>query len=338
MGKNGDKTKRRGRGSTARLIFNPHSGGGRNPRQRLADALKALEAHGLRVEPVTVSPAERGTAAAAEAVQCGCKLVIAMGGDGTVEAVARGLIGTKTRLGIIPAGTYNNVARSLGIPEDLNQACRILAEGSKRRMDIGEVKSKKHGKVYFFEAAVIGLESVLYPLGDALPKRKWRLALNVVRTVLRFPLPILEVSLDGKEPVKVDSLLAVVANTPNFGSVFLVAPEARLDDDLLDVALFAGFNKAEILAYLAEISGERSEGSRNVQRYQARKVKIKARPRQLVMADNQRLGKGSVTIRIRPRGLRVIAPEYAAALGEPAAETRPTRRRKVVEPQPVPNL
>jgi diacylglycerol kinase (ATP) len=328
MGKKGNKQDPR---PSVRLIFNPHSGGGRNPRQRLADALNALEAQGLHVEPVTVSPAERATVVAEEAVREGCKLIIAMGGDGTVEAVARGLIGTKTRLGIVPSGTYNNVARSLGIPEDFKEAARILAEGNKRRIDIGQVKSKR-GKAYFFEAAVIGLESALYALGDALPKRNWRRVVNVVRKVFRFPLPTMRITLDQGAPVKVDSLLAVVANTPNFGSVFLVAPEARLDDGVLNLALFAGFSKADVLAYLAEITDARSAGSGEVQRYRARRIKIKATPKQLVMVDNQRLGKGTVTVRIRRRALRVIAPEYSGVPARQVAEERAGKPPNVVAP------
>ena len=124
MGKTGDKQGRRSRRAAARLIFNPHSGGGGNPRRRLEQALNSLQEQGLRVDAVTVSPAERATALAADAVRSGYKLIIAMGGDGTVEAVARGLIGAKTRLGILPAGTYNNVARAWASPEDLEAACR----------------------------------------------------------------------------------------------------------------------------------------------------------------------------------------------------------------------
>jgi YegS/Rv2252/BmrU family lipid kinase len=291
------------------LIFNPHAGGGRDPRGRLDEAVSGLREHGLRVDVATVKSAVHGTEIAARAVRAGCRLVIAMGGDGTIEAVGRGLIGTKARLGIIPAGTMNNVARSLGIPEDIPEACRILGEGHKRRIDLGQVKTAKHGTHYFFEAAVVGLETALYPIGDAVPKRDWRRVARVITTLIRYRLPTMTVRLDDEAPRKVDSLLAVIANTPNFGSVYLVAPQARLDDGQLDVALYEGFTKAEILAYLAEVTNERSAGSGRVQRYQARKIRIKAKPKQLVMVDDVRVGKGPVTIRIKRRALRVVAPE-----------------------------
>jgi diacylglycerol kinase (ATP) len=304
--------KRRDKQIKARLIFNPYSGRRGDPEARLREAVGCLARHGIAVDVAIASPAERATPLARAAVRSGYKLIIAMGGDGTVEAAARGLIGSKGRLGILPAGTYNNVATSLGIPKDLEGACRVLEQGNRRRIDVGRVKSKKRGTLYFLEAATMGLEAALYPVGNAVAKRQLSRLVDAVGTLIHYPLPKVKVQMKGGGQVEASSLLVVIANTPNFGATYLVAPDASLDDGKLDVSVFAGFSKMDILAYFAEVSGEHSAGSGHVQRYQARKLKIRARPRQLVMADNQRLGKGTVTIQILPRALRVIAPEQPA--------------------------
>ncbi len=129
----------------AKLIYNPYAGGAADPTRRLDEAVRCLERHGLKMDVAVVSPAKQATKAARQAVRAGYRLVIAMGGDGTIEAVARALIGHKVRLGILPAGTYNNVALSLGIPLELEGACEVLQAGYRRRMDVGWVKNQKFG-------------------------------------------------------------------------------------------------------------------------------------------------------------------------------------------------
>jgi diacylglycerol kinase family enzyme len=101
-------------------------------------------------------------------------------------------------------------------------------------------------------------------------------------------------------------MLVVVSNTPVFGKNFMVAPDASMQDGLLDISVYPDFSKIELLRYYAAVMDGGYSGDGKVQHYQARKIKIKVSPKLDVMADGVALGKGTVSIKVRPGALRVI--------------------------------
>jgi diacylglycerol kinase family enzyme len=143
-----------------RLIVNPTAGPAEKP-ELFSDLVDALQTQGIQAEICTTTPDEDGEGLAAAAAKAGAQLVIVAGGDGTIEAVARGLMHTQSVLGIIPLGTRNNLAASLNIPSDLTQAIQTLVEGQRDRFDMG--KANNH---YFMEVVGVGLEASLFPCGD----------------------------------------------------------------------------------------------------------------------------------------------------------------------------
>jgi len=236
--------------------------------------------------------------------------VIAMGGDGTLEAVMRGLVGSKVHLGIIPVGTENNIARSMGIPEDLEEACALITTGSTRKVDVGQVKPRKGKKFSFFEMATVGFAAAIYPnatkaLGGKLSGVK-DAAVTLFKQETR---PTMFLTLDDESKIEVESMLVMVSNTPAFGKRLLVAPNASVQDGFMDISVYQDFSKAELVGYYAKVMDGGYSGNGKVQRYQARKLKVKSSPRLKVMADGVELGKGTATIKIRSGALRVIAPE-----------------------------
>src|SRR6266542_6777119 len=126
----------------AKLIANPGAGKPEESPKQLELATRYLKQHGIEVNVALAKPKEEATPLAKQAVKDGYKMVIAMGGDGTLEAVLRGMVGSKTRLGIIPTGSKNNMAKSLGIPVDLEEACSLIASKNTRKLDVGQVKVK----------------------------------------------------------------------------------------------------------------------------------------------------------------------------------------------------
>jgi diacylglycerol kinase (ATP) len=310
------KKKHGQRETKAKLIYNPHAGGAADPTARLAEAIYSLEQQGIRVDVAVVSPAERATAVAASAADRGYRLIIAMGGDGTIEAVARALVGTKARLGIIPAGTFNNVAKSLGIPANVDAACAILGAQPHRRIDVGQARSKKAGKTYFLEMVAVGLVAQMFPEGNDFAKHRWGRLIDAAGELIRFRSPKVQVRLGDDSQVESETPLVVVANTPAFGETFLVAPDATLDDGMLDVSIYTGFSKAALYGYLARVANDGHGSDGHVERYRARRIKIAAQPRQSAVADSQLLGKGSVTIKVRRHALRVVAPRHGGLAQE----------------------
>ena len=304
-----------------KLIANPGAGVALDAADNLKLVSSYLEKSGLKVDVAFAKPKEEATPIARQAVKDGYKIVVAMGGDGTIEAVMRGMIGSKVRLGIIPTGTENNIAKSLGIPKDLQEACALIATDKTLKLDMGQVTTRKGKKFVFFEMTTIGLSAAIYP--DANKAASGKLS-SIQATALTFirheTRPTIFLTLDNESKIEVETMLVVVSNTPVFGKNFLVAPEASTRDGLLDVSVYPDFSKIELLSYYAAVMDGGYSGDGKVQHFQARKIKIKTSPKLDVMADGVALGKGTVTIKVRPGALRIITSEQSPTLEKSPAD------------------
>jgi len=322
----------------AKLIANPGAGKPEQAAKSLQLATRFLQQSGIKVDVALAKPKEEATPLAKQAVKDGYKIVIAMGGDGTLEAVLRGMVGSKARLGIIPVGTQNNMAKSLGIPETLEEACALIASNNTRKLDVGQVKIKKGKKLYFFELTAIGLVAALYPKANKILDGKLSSIKDAALTLIHHePQPKVYLTLDDESKIKIETMLVVVSNTPIFGRNFLVAPNASLQDGLLDISVYPNFSKAEILAYYTKIMNEGYSDNEKIQRYRARKLEVKASPKMDVMADGVMLGKGKVEIKNRPGALWVITPDDTtapAALVKDTSEELPAPVSPVAEKNP----
>lgn len=322
----------------AKLIANPGAGKPEETARNLELATRYLLQNDIKVDVALAKPKEEATPLAKQAVKDGYKIVIAMGGDGTLEAVLRGLVGSKTRLGIIPTGSKNNMAKSLGIPESLEEACTLIASKNTHKLDIGQVKVKNGKKLYFFELTAIGLVAALYPKANKLADGKLSNLKDVALTLIHHePEPKVYLTLDDESKIEVKTMLVVISNAPMFGDNFLVAPDASLADGLLDISVYPNFSKTELMAYYAKIRGEGYSANEKVQRYRARQLEVKASPKMDVMADGVMLGRGKVEIKSRPGAVWMITPEdnvAPPALVKSAAEELPVPVTPVPEQTP----
>lgn len=141
-------------------------------------------------------------------------------------------------------------------------------------------------------------------------------------TLLQFQRsPKVFLTLDDESKIEVETMLVTVANTPVIGVKNLVAPNASLEDGLLDIAVYPGFSKAELLAYFAGTAHEGAVPDGKIQRYRARKIKIKTSPKLDIAAEGILLGKGKAKIKLLPGVLQVIAPEPGGGAEKPQVET-----------------
>jgi diacylglycerol kinase (ATP) len=305
----------------ALLIANPGSGQAAGRTALIEQVTRQLQDQGVKVDVAMAKPKEKAIPIARRAVKAGYKTVIALGGDDTIEAIIRGMAGSKTRLGIIPAGTANNLAKSLGIPADPQEACALIASGPVRKLDMGQVQVKKGKKFLFFELASVGILAALYPDAEDIRKGELSKIKDAVLTLLNFQTkPKVSLTLDGGSKVRVETMLVTVSNVPLIGLNFLVAPDASMDDGLLDISVYPDFSKSELTTYFGKVMNEGHTGDGAIQRYRSGKLKIKASPKLVVMADGTMLGKGTVRIKVLPGVLRVIAPQPGAGVEKPQTE------------------
>jgi YegS/Rv2252/BmrU family lipid kinase len=259
-------------------------------------------------------------------VRAGCKLVVAAGGDGTVEEVAQGLAGTETALGILPLGSVMNMARALCVPRDLEEAARVIAAGDVLAIDAGKVND-----LYFLEAAGVGLDAGLFAyfnrldkmLGDGIGKAPT--AMRVLRGALRFlrrlGAPRLLLELDNGVSVRqlrVRAAQVTVANGPFVGAAYTIAPDAQIDDGMLDVVIFHGVGVPRLLLHLALIArGRRADPPRIAGVMRVRRIDVRAtgRRRLPVHADGEAIGTTPARFEVVPAALRVLVgvPEDGAA-------------------------
>jgi diacylglycerol kinase family enzyme len=142
-----------------RVLVNPHAGAkGGIPTNRatVEDVRAVMERHGLGAEVIVTASAEEAMAAARDAVRQGYDVVVAAGGDGTIEPIASQLMGTETALAILPLGSWMNIARMLGISRNLDEAAALIAAGHIRTIDVGEAKGR-----LFFEGGSVGLNAAV---------------------------------------------------------------------------------------------------------------------------------------------------------------------------------
>jgi YegS/Rv2252/BmrU family lipid kinase len=275
----------------------------------------ALREAGLHVQIELTRGPHHGTELARAAVRDGCKLVIAAGGDGTVAEVAEGLVHTDTALGIMPLGSIMNMARALCIPRDLKAAARVIAEGKVLAMDVGRVADH-----LFLEAGGVGLAAGLFGYFNRLDSGRARVR-AVLRGTLRFLRnlgnPLLVIVADG-ERFEVRAPMVTVSNGPFVGAAYALAPEARIDDGLLDVVIFRGTGVGRVLFHMVAVAGgRRLPQPPGVLLVRAQSVQVSTRRRRPlpVHADGAAVGVTPAHFDVLPMALRVTvgAPEDGAA-------------------------
>jgi YegS/Rv2252/BmrU family lipid kinase len=239
-------------------------------------------------------------------------LVVAAGGDGTVSAVADALAGTNTPLGILPLGTANVLARELGIPLDLDAACRLLVGGHViTSIDAMRVE----GRCYFTHVGV-GIDAMMIRDTDRESKRRFGRVAYMATALARlvgFQPQRFALTLDGRT-LRIRASQVLVANVGILGQPpFRWGPDIRADDGRLDVCVVRAktlWNYATLLWHVALGQHRRSP---NVRYYTStRKVVIASRKPLPAQADGEIIGQTPVEIETIPGAVRVVVPEGAA--------------------------
>jgi diacylglycerol kinase (ATP) len=283
------------------LIVNEKS---RRGAESAEDAAAALQANGISIERRPCSQPE-DMAAAICAAKPSVDLVILGGGDGTLSAAAPALRETRLPLGILPLGTANDLARTLGIEADLESAVQIIAQGHIREIDLGEVNG-----IPFFNVAALGLTpAITRELTGEIKKRWGTLAYAVAtfRALTHVRRLAAELRIDGR-PRLIRTVQIAVGNGRYYGGGLTVAESARIDDGSLDVYSleFARVWKLA-LVYPAFRIG-RQDIWAEVRTANCKEVEINTRRPMPISTDGEITTETPARFRVLEKAVRVFAP------------------------------
>ncbi len=305
-----------------KLIFNPRSGSAAVGPDRLQVIVAALQSAGLLPEVYLVEPEHDIRAAVKGALRRGHRLFVVCGGDGTIDVAAGALAGTRATLGIVPMGTRNNVAYSLGLPDHPLEAAQLLRTGPRRKIDVGLAECGGEQRV-FLEACSVGLLSALFPASDDLQHGNLTRLPDVVSTLISTPPAEIRLQLYGQPPLDLGGYVLVAANMPFVGPRYPLAPNSSLEDGLLELVVFADLSKLDLLGTALQVVTGGAE-DRRIRRYQVRQAVIETRPPMPVVVDGFPFeAAGPLRLSVRRRALNVIAGPELRGGGLPAQTAPP---------------
>jgi YegS/Rv2252/BmrU family lipid kinase len=293
-------------GARIAVVINPIAGAGGQPDgagRRTALALEWLRARRLSGDVhVTERPGHAGELASL-AVASGAGVVVAWGGDGTVNEVASALAFGPAALGIVPAGSGNGLARELGIPRAPRAALDVAAGGAERVMDAGEIDGR-----LFFNVAGVGLDARVAHVfaREGLARRGFARYLGIAARELFASGPDeLRIEADGMAR-EARTLLVALANARQYGNGAVIAPRARIDDGRLDLVIVTHRRAWLALAQTPALFAGQIERVPGVSSSPCTGARITGERPLLYHVDGEpSVGGCSLTARVRPAALRV---------------------------------
>jgi diacylglycerol kinase family enzyme len=301
----------------AKLIFNPSAGAARPSPIQIVDVIHVMQAWKLVPEAFLVEPGCDLSGAVQEALDDGIRMFVVCGGDGTISAVAGMLAGTHATLGIIPIGTQNNTALSLGIPADVPSAVAILRTGQRIKVDVGMATCEKV-TTPFLEVCSVGLVSTLFPSVDDIQHGNLARVGDFLTTLAASPPAEIHLFLENKQKIQKLGHVVLVSNMPYIGFHYQVGSAASFQDGLLDVLFFADLSKLELLGYVFQGVGVGNLEDPRIQHFHVRRLEIETYPAMPVMVDGSPIGEGRVKIEVKRHALALM-------VGQPAPEILPER-------------
>ena len=301
--------------SYAKVIINPVAGGGRSGKwwPRISELLKDT---GLSFNHSFTEGMGHGIELARESVDKGYELVIAVGGDGTVNEVVNGLVdeGNKVRtmLGIITTGTGGDAGRTLGIPRHYADACRLLANMKKLTIDLGVVEyasNNRRVRRFYINTAGLGLDAAVVEKAERF--RRFKIMRGTIPFVVGFLTTIITyhgkdvvLNIDGKKREE-RNLLIVVNNGCYFGGGMKIAPHADPGDGLLDWVTVADMGKIRLLWNSPRVYRGTHITLPTVRVGRARSIEVEAKERMLLQVDGELVGQAPATFSVLPTALTV---------------------------------
>ena len=298
----------------AKVIVNPVAGA-YSTHRRWPSISKLLRHVGLSFDYEYTDGVGHAIELARAAASDGYRYVVAVGGDGTVNEVANGILcstgSSNTALGVVSTGTGSDFIRSVGIPRDYASACSSLTSQRRLLIDVGVVEYKSKGQSaqrFFVNAAGVGFDAAVVEATERLSKRfggTIPYLTGLLKSLFGYKNKSVVLGIGSKdEATRV--LSVIVANGSYFGGGMQIAPQAELSDSLLDVVIIGDIGKFELLKALPMVYKGTHITHPKVRMEKTERITIESSERVLVHADGELLGEGPASFWLMPSALSIV--------------------------------
>ncbi len=288
----------------AALIFNPAARGMQAQRGRLLQrVLSSLGAEGINVQATPTSGPGDATRLARDAVEARCEVVVACGGDGTVNEVVGGMAGSEVPLLVIPGGTSNVLARELGLPRDLIAGAALLRKGAVRRISLGRAGDRR-----FVLMAGIGVDAGIVAASNSRLKRylgEGAFWLAGFQQLAQYHFSPFDLVVDGKSH---RGTFALISKVKSYGGPFQLTPQANLFSNQFAICLFQSEMRWRYLYYLSQVARGKHTALPDILMLKGRTIEATGSTKIHVQVDGELLGTLPQTISIQDNALSLIVP------------------------------
>ncbi len=299
------------RETPAVVFVNLSAGGGRTQAYlpRIKNLFTARQFHSEFVFTPSLQELESRTRAA---IAAGRRVLLAMGGDGTLQGLVNAAYGSDVVLGIVPTGGGNDFAAALGLPKNPLAAAQAILGAQPRAVDLLRARTADGRQRFYVGGGGIGLdaESARYVSSSRRVPGRLRYVAAALRALIEFtPLRVRADFPNNESPsIEEKVLVAAVLNTPTYGGGIRLAPAAQLDDGLLTVLLVKDLRAFQVLVLLPRLITRGDLPDSYLRRVSAKRVRLTPDRACLFHGDGEILGPAPVEIEVLPRAIRILAP------------------------------
>lgn len=298
-----------------KFIVNPHSGThGKDEIPRII--AKSLDLDRFEYEIRFTDYVGHAAEMARQYADSNVDIVVAVGGDGTVNEVARSIVHTQTALGIVPCGSGNGLARHLGIPLDIRKSIAIINKCNIEALDYGIINS-----LPFFCTCGMGFDAFIsQKFAEAGKRGPITYVENILREGLKYKPEVYEIEDDTKS-TKYKAFLITCANASQYGNNAYIAPKASMSDGLMDVTIMEPFTAFDAPQISIDMFNKTLDKNSKIKTFKAKRIHIHRSQPGAIHYDGDPMMTGTdIDVHIEERGIRIITnPDLKEGVGQPNA-------------------
>lgn len=296
------------------VVFANLAAGGGRVRSLIPRIRRVFEAASVPVEFTASGSSRELETAAISAIQSGKRLLIALGGDGTFQALVNAAFGADVVLGVLPAGGGNDFAAGLQLPKNPVVAAEAILRGQPRPVDIVRVRTADGRVRFYLSGGGVGIDAEASRHASGAFRRlpgRFRYIASALRALCTHHPVCVRAEFPGSDLplIEAKALLVAVLNTPTYGAGIRLAPEALLDDGWLDAVIMDDLNKFRVLALLPRLLKSGELRNPHLKRFRVQTVRLTTNPPRMFHGDAELLGLTPLDIEIVPHAVRVLAPQ-----------------------------